>query len=238
MAAFYPRPSHLAFTWDTGFNLYSHGPGHSETRERKCLYGNGTKRQRGKARQLQVQQSRAFLSPEGKLIPKIIYHKHALGWVAKSCLNHGRGRERPGKMKQNNELLSWRETRGMYAFGVTDPQGGDTSNGGSGGVKMLWYTSKPQPQGRWVRRSTEGTSGYPEPGLLSINVKCTGLSLEVPVFMVASSVLDASTAVLFWGFWGPAGAVFEPGTSPPLRACCGGIAHFGDLGALQGRFWR
>ncbi|KAF8187296.1 hypothetical protein K438DRAFT_1936524 [Mycena galopus ATCC 62051] len=81
------------------------------------------------------------------------------------------------------------------------------------------------------------TSGYPELGLLSINVKCMGLSLEVPVFMVASRALGATTTVSFLGFWGPAGAALGPGTSLPLRACCRGIARFGDFGALQGLFW-
>ncbi|KAF8197298.1 hypothetical protein K438DRAFT_1760083 [Mycena galopus ATCC 62051] len=80
------------------------------------------------------------------------------------------------------------------------------------------------------------TSGYPEPGLLSINVKCTGLSLEVPVFMVASKALGASMVVLFWGFWDPAGAVLGPGPSTPLRACFKGIARFGNFRPLQRPF--
>ncbi|KAF8187301.1 hypothetical protein K438DRAFT_1834933, partial [Mycena galopus ATCC 62051] len=92
----------------------------------------------------------------------------------------------------------------------------------------------------------ECTSGYPELGLLSINVKCMGLSLEVPVFMVASRALGATTTVWvhphpclcgcihillrlrssFLGFWGPAGAALGPGTSLPLRACCRGIGEY------------
>ncbi|KAF8179751.1 hypothetical protein K438DRAFT_1768782 [Mycena galopus ATCC 62051] len=116
-------------------------------------------------------------------------------------------------MLLSRDLLIWGDALGLGStspYPIAERLGFSSSkNTGSGKTSLRGFT-------QWFH--------WPEPGLLSINVKCMGLSLEVPVFMVASNTLGAFTSLLVE-------------MHPHRIMTCACAACFGDFGALQGSFW-